>query len=445
MLRAIIFLVLLSRASFGITSQGIREQFFIQGVQPLEHKFFDQDLIELGRSLYFDKILSGNKNISCATCHHPALGSGDELSLPIGEGGEGLGTGRVISKGHFIPRNAPQVYNLGLKGFNTMMWDGRIALSEDRFFTSPEPGLQGQFPELAEIASALDTALALQAMFPVTSHHEMRGDIGSNDIADAQSNKEVWEKLISRVLNIDEYQRLFQKAYPFTNISDINFGHAANAIAAFETVFFASTNSPFDQFLAGDDQALSPSELEGAKLFAGKAQCLNCHNGAHLSDQSFYSLGTPQLGNGKGQDDGEPLGEDRGLSLRTGDSSDDYKFRTPPLRNVSLTGPWLHSGAYNDLRSVVIHHLRPWESLWKYLENDPSMQDGVLCDEDELRNINRSLSIDPLLRDLEEKEYFNDQEIDALVDFLYSMTDYSVLDLADEVPSSVPSGIDPRD
>jgi len=70
-------------------------------------------LIELGQALFFDPILSGNRNISCATCHHPSLASGDALSLSIGGGGEGLGTERELAEGGLIPRNAPEVYNRG--------------------------------------------------------------------------------------------------------------------------------------------------------------------------------------------------------------------------------------------------------------------------------------------------------------------------------------------
>ena len=117
--------------------------------------------VELGRLLFFDKILSGNRNIACATCHHPKHATADGLALGIGEGGVGLGR---------IPRNSPSLANLGAKEFSRLFHDGRVEADPKgpwaSGFWTPAGG---QLPE------GLDNALAAQAMFPVTSDVEMAG------------------------------------------------------------------------------------------------------------------------------------------------------------------------------------------------------------------------------------------------------------------------------
>jgi cytochrome c peroxidase len=139
--------------------------------------------VALGNFLFFDKIISGNQNISCASCHHPMAGTGDGLSLPIGEGAMGLGVTRDTGHGadavhERVPRNAPHVFNLGAKEFDTMFLDGRV---------QPDPSQPSGFTSPAgdDLPVGLDNPLAVQAMFPVTSGAEMAGQAGENDIADA--------------------------------------------------------------------------------------------------------------------------------------------------------------------------------------------------------------------------------------------------------------------
>ena len=139
--------------------------------------------------------------------------------------------------------------------------------------------------------------------------------------------------------------------------SDIILVHAANAIAAFEASQWRTDQSPFDQYLQGSEDALNASQLRGMKLFYGKAECADFHSGQLLTDQSFHAIGMPQLGPGKG--DGVDGYEDFGRERVTGESRDRYKFRTPALRNVALTGPWGHAGSYRRLKDVVMHHLQP--------------------------------------------------------------------------------------
>ncbi len=139
----------------------------------------------LGKFLFFDKILSGNKNISCATCHHPFAASGDGISLPIGAGGIGLGVMRNPNNiKERVPRNSPHLFNLGASEFTTLFHDGRVTK-----LISPAGD---------DLPLGLDNPLAVQAMFPVTSAAEMAGEKGENTIADAAVGGNlisVWQQL----------------------------------------------------------------------------------------------------------------------------------------------------------------------------------------------------------------------------------------------------------
>lgn len=163
--------------------------------------------------LFFDKELSGNRDIACSTCHLPARRTGDGLSLPIGAGGVGLGPARQLGAGGvFIPRHAPELFNRGAAAWRTLFWDGRLSGTAERGFNSPAGN---QLPE------HLETILAAQAMFPVTSREEMRGRSGDRDIFGAPNELAllddadftgIWAGLMVRLLNNSEYVRLFNAA-----------------------------------------------------------------------------------------------------------------------------------------------------------------------------------------------------------------------------------------
>jgi cytochrome c peroxidase len=176
----------------------------------------DTARVELGRHLFFDKILSGNLNISCATCHHPLADTGDGLSLPVGEGGTGLGISRDTGSGYNritdrVPRNAPPVFNLGAREFTLMFHDGRIMQDDSR-----PSGFQS--PAGDDLPAGLDNALAVQAMFPVTSSAEMAGQAGENAQADAAAAGNlagpggVWEQLADKLRAIPDYVDRFMSA-----------------------------------------------------------------------------------------------------------------------------------------------------------------------------------------------------------------------------------------
>jgi cytochrome c peroxidase len=399
------------------------------GARAVEAPVADAAKVELGRALYFDKLLSGNRNISCATCHHPLLGTGDGLSLSIGAGGSGLGPARTapVAGGHpvFIPRNAPDVFNR--EGFDVMFWDGRVRKNEDGSLTTPAG---------ADLLPGLDSALAAQAMFPVTSDAEMRGLPGENELADIPDGqiRAIWAGLMARVLAIAEYRDLFAAAYPGVPADQLTFAHAANAIAAFEVADCTLTDSPYDRYLRGDDSALSAAQKRGAMMFYGAAGCAHCHAGPLMSDQQFHNIGVPALGPGKG--DGPGGTADFGRERVTGDAADRYRFRTPPLRNVAATGPWLHNGAYTDLHSVVRHHLDAVRAAGAYdpAQLDPRLQPLVHGDQTSAI----VAVVDPDLPGA----ILGEREIDDIVAFLESLTAPSLLGMAEaSMPARVPSGL----
>jgi len=398
----------------------------------------DPALVELGRALFFDKILSGNENISCATCHHPSAATGDALPVSLGEGGFGLGENRSQGGGELIARNAPHVFNGGVAGVHTMFWDSRVRRDpKSGDLTTPEPGLNGPDPALAAVAAPLNSALAAQAMFPVTSHEEMRGQPESNEIADADDNAEVWALLMTRLGTVEQYRQLFAAAYPGADFESLTFGHAARAIAAFEREAFTALDSPVDRYMGGETTALSDSEKRGAILFCGKARCVDCHSGPLFSDFKHYATGTPQVGPGKN----EPF-EDLGLALETGDATDNYKFRTPPLRNVALTGPWMHDGAFTSLEAAVRHHLNAVDSLANYDASQLPPLFAETVDNDPDRNLARTEAIDSMLAS---PIGLTNAEFADLMAFLHAMTDPSSLNLAHTMPAEVPSGLPVND
>lgn len=439
--------------------------------------------VELGRLLFFDKILSGNKNISCATCHHPAHASSDGLALGIGEGASGLGPDRRPGETEAtavharIPRNSPALFNVGAAEYTRMFHDGRVETDPNEYF-------EGGFvtPARWKLRTGLKNVLAAQAMFPVASPHEMAGQKGENSVAEAVTLANVagtggvWDQLGGRLQAIPEYVARFQAAFPeqVTEAGDITYVLAANAISAFETVAFRSDDSPYDEFLRGSSESLSPGAKRGMDLFYGKAQCSSCHSGKFQTDHDFHAIAMPQLGPGKADgnnDDYRTVSgeraflEDFGRGRETVRAEDEFKFRTPSLRNVELTGPWGHAGAYVELEAVVRHHLDPVGSLEQYempenllphlgnilelvgvgsrfghewLSEDRlygfMMRDTWVLHHDGLRG--RIAAANEL-----EAMDLSDSEVSDLVAFLGSLTGEAARDLMHLVPETVPSGL----
>lgn len=402
--------------------------------------------VELGRSLFFDKILSGNRNIACATCHHPDHASADGLSLPLGEGGRGRGPARTPGFGPDavyarVPRNAPALFNLGACEFDSLFHDGRLAAYGPR-------GRRFISPEGERLPEGLESIVAAQALFPMTAPLEMAGQAGENPVADAVAvgrRDRAWGLLAARLRAIPDYVFLFQAAFPEVEApEDIRIAHAANAIAAFVETAFRSHDSPFDRYLEGDEEALGPAERRGMALFYGEAGCAGCHSGPLQTDHRFHALALPPLGPGKGD---PPQGRgDLGRYRVTGDPGDRYAFRTPSLRNVALTGPWGHNGAYATLEGVVRHHLDPVRALLAY---DPGQ--ALLPSRFDLDPVDREALEDPQhLADIAAvaepaRAGLSDGQVADLVAFLHALTGDGARDLGDEVPSRVLSGLPVQD
>jgi cytochrome c peroxidase len=393
--------------------------------------------VELGRMLFFDKELSGNRDISCATCHHPSLGSADELPLAIGVGGSGLGKARKMGADRErVPRNSPDIFNRGTSEWHTMFWDNRVSGSIEEGFETPLPSNE-------KLPDGLDNLLAVQALFPLTSRDEMRGEIGDLDvfgqpnelalISDAKAPS-IWHRVMLRLLSIPAYQELFETAYPNVKPEDLGIEHAANAIAAFEIAAFTFEDSPWDQYIAGQQDALNAAAKEGALVFYGKGNCSSCHSGKIMTDQQAHNIGVPQFGPGKGE--AQPL--DVGRFLETGMPEERFAFRTPPLKNTAITGPWMHNGAYSSLEEAIRHHVEPEDCLEGFDSNFIPEELRESLEENRKSNKRIIASLDP---ELEATRKLNEQDILNLMAFLEALTDESAKDLGHLVPETVPSGL----
>lgn len=416
----------------------IRQQLAMWGVVPiLPVATQNTAMVELGQALVFDKILSGNRDVSCGTCHNPTLQGGDGLSLAVGTGGSGTGINRAPGAGRtFISRNAPSLLNIGL-GPTYLFWDARLSQ-------------HGNFPvgALTDIPrpGGVTDALLAQAFLPVVNREEMRGRAGdrdqfgnTNELALIPDNQpeEVWRAVMRRVLAVPEYVTRFRAAFPSLPVQSFSFEHAATAIVAFEKEAYTRNNSPFDRYLARDDNALSLAAKRGAKLFFGEGMCASCHSGALLGSQQFANAGVPQLGPGTGA--GAPL--DFGVGDTFNQPNYRFAFRVPSLRNVALTAPYMHDGAYSTLDAVVQHYNNVAKSLREYDVSQlaPALRGSYHGDQQTINAILATL--DGRLR---QPLNLTDGELSDLVAFLESLTDPAARDLGALVPASVPSGLPVR-
>ena len=396
---------------------------------------------KLGQLLFYDKILSGNRNIACSTCHHPKHASGDGLSLGIGEGGSGLGPERTFGLGKHrvskrVPRNAPPLFNLGAKEFTTLFHDGRLSV---------DPQQPGGFNSPAEefLPRGLNSIVAAQALFPLISTVEMAGDHSENEVAGARRRSPLysWRIIAERVSNTELYWPLFKAAWPDLNQpSDIDITHIANAIDDFINAEWRADNSAFDHYLRGEKNALNEEQLAGMELFYGPAKCSSCHTGKLQTDHKFHALGIPPFGPGRTRLF-DPIARDLGRINETDLANDAYFFRTPSLRNVEATGPWGHNGAFATLEGMIEHHLNAEQSLANYDKSQLALRkdshftlakDFVIWqDSREMKRFKQQTSI--------EQNLLSNQEIRQLVFFLQSLTDTNSITGVYGEPSSVPS------
>ena len=249
---------------------------------------------ELGRYLYFDTRLSSDNTVSCASCHEPGKAFTD--SSPVSTGiGDQLGG-----------RSAPTVIN---RAYTTLQfWDGRAHSLEE----------QAKGP----LANPLEMTLEPEA-------------------------DQAHEAVVGRILEIPGYKDLFGDAF---DDSEITIDHVAKAIATFERTVL-SGNSAFDRYKAGDESALNDSERRGMDIFFQRTACDACHLGFNFSDESFVNVGI-------GFDPETGTFDDQGRFKVTEDPRDLGAFKTPTLREVEFTGPYMHDGSLETLEEVVEHYDR---------------------------------------------------------------------------------------
>ena len=400
--------------------------------------------VDLGQQLFFDKILGGTKDVACATCHSPLTGTSDGLSLGLGVGARGLSVYRSSlgfdtfeeAAVNRIVRNSRALFNLGWHGWTTLMTDGDISVdpTQPSGFASP---LGEDFPV------GLDNLLAAQNMLPAAQPREMAGTFGDNEVtlaAKAGDMPLVWDLLAARVAGIDEYVRQFVAVFDdVDSADDITFVHIANAMAAYQIYYFTAFNSPFDQYLRGNKAGMNGKARNGMNLFYGKAGCDTCHSGPMLTDQEFYAISIPQIGPGRAAGTG---GEDKGRERISRDWRDKFKYATPSLRNVALTGPYGHDGAYGTLEAVIRHHLDPLTALEEYDTSQALLPDSSRWGADDfVEHENLSQRAERAARNQLQPIELTDKEVNELVAFMHALTDPKSIDLRHTVPMSVPSGL----
>jgi cytochrome c peroxidase len=338
--------------------------------------------VALGRLLFWDPILSGQKDVACATCHHPAFGYTDGLDLSIGTNGTGLGPARTFVAGHAprpVKRNSQTVLNAAFNGLTAvadsvpaaapMFWDGRVR------------------------------SLEAQAVEPLKALDEMRGGAYAEDGA--------LPAVVSRLNAIPEYRRLFARA--FGGRQPVNGRNLGRAIAAFERTLVAS-NTPFDRYMRGDTTALTPEQVRGMERFQSVG-CIECHNGPMLSDFVAHVLAVP--------DNSKLRESDSGVNKM-------YAFRTPSLRNLGATAPYMHNGAFATLPDVVAFYQR--------ISRGGGRRGGFFGG---ARGINANVTgdqIDPLVRQLN----MRGRGQPDIIAFLRSLDDP---DFDRTIPEKVPSGL----
>lgn len=268
---------------------------------------------ELGKKLFFDPILSEDRTISCASCHKPEFAFADTLSFSLGV------------RNTPGERNTPSAMNLA--GRLQLFWDGR------------------------------SSSLEMQALEPIANPTEM-----NLPVAEA----------VSRLNGDKFYAKAFRKLYK----SDITAAQLAEVLAAYERSLETS-NTPYDRYINGDNQAMSASAIRGRNLFIGKANCANCHSGEDFTADRFKNIG---LFDGKGL-------LDQGRFNIVKDSTYLGHFKVPGLRNVALTAPYMHNGMFKTLREVINYYNHPDQFVKNGFNRDPSLNTPLNLSEGDITDL----------------------------------------------------------
>ena len=294
------------------------------------------------------------------------------------------------------------------------------------------------------LPQGLDNILAAQALFPIIARFEMAGAPEENEVGGAINDRvdNAWPIIAKEVRSNPDYALMFMKANAHINTGeDVTIVDIANALAAFMASEWKNHDSPFDDYLAGDTGALTPMAYRGMELFYGDAGCSECHSGPLLSDQKFHALALPAFGPGKTRRF-DPQPRDVGRMGESDRLEDAYRFRTPMLRNVALTAPYGHNGAYSSLEGIVRHHLNPVQSNSAWTRDEARLPVAawleradfiVQSDRREMERQARYLDIEPVAID--------DAGIADLVAFLESLTGKTALERPLGRPKTVPSGL----
>jgi cytochrome c peroxidase len=265
--------------------------------------------VALGRLLFWDPVLSGHRDVACASCHHPQFGYAENRDVSIGVNGVGLGSARHFANGQagmLVKRNSQTILNAAFNGITT---DGRYA-----------PAAAPMFWDVRV------QSLEAQALEPIKTLEEMRGEAYPADRALAEVTR--------RLDAIPEYRELFANA--FGGGRPVNPTNLGRAIAAFERSLVGG-DSPFDRYMRGDRAAMTDLQIRGMARFE-QIGCSNCHNGPMFSDFQTHVLGIP---------------DNPRLSAPDAGVDEGFAFRTASLRNVALTAPYMHSGVLTTLDRVI--------------------------------------------------------------------------------------------
>jgi cytochrome c peroxidase len=459
--------VLLASAleSAGFTGR-VEEQLAARLGRPVDYR-----LAELGRLLFFDPVGALHDDNACAGCHAPSAGLGDTQSIAIG-----IQSNRVVGPGRAGPRNqrrTPTVVNTAF--YPKLMWNGRFAaLSGDPFdgslgFRFPLPEGDTRFPARDPVVTHL---LIAQAHIPPTELVEVAGFTGTFGQLEARfgqfddglggvvppadtsgfRNEPIRKAVLARLNASAEYRRLFGALFPPVAAgAAIDFTMFGRAIAEFE-FSMVRADAPLDRFARGERYMMTASEKRGALVFFGKGGCVSCHAVAGQSNEMFsdfrmHVAAVPQiaprfgLGSGNVIFDGPNEDEDFGLEQITVDSSDRYRFRTSPLRNLAVQPAFFHNGAFTRLEDALRYHLATPQAATQY---DPQAA-GLAADLHFLPGpIGPPLArLDPLLA---AGTPLSASEFDDLATFLRTgLLDPGVLprELCLLVPPTLPSGMRP--
>jgi cytochrome c peroxidase len=345
----------------------------------------DPFLVDIGKTLFESKELSIARDTACSSCHLDQFGSADGLPVAIGTEASGFGNTRIVNGGDIIPRNVLPLWGRGDNGFDVLFWDGKVEKKQASLISQFGKGVPSDDP------------LVVAAMLPPVEIGEMFIDADETDefqTETLESATVIYDLLIERVKDNSALGLKLASASQ-KEIHDLDFVDVANALAAFIRHNFRVQPTKLHRFVF-QDEPLTKSEIRGGLLFYGKGRCSLCHNGPFFSDLAFHSIPIQQIGFGK-----NGFGVDYGRFNVTLGTKDQHLFRTPPLLNVTKTGPYGHSGGANTVSEVITAHFDPLRYFPKpetdlvvrtelYLRLGKwtqSVLPGVVLDDEEVKDI----------------------------------------------------------